>query len=83
MRRTETHRAHRHPSPTEALAIIEAGRDIGVNRLVVTYAQFEVVNMTLQQMKKAASMVPSSNCVRWVGWWGRRRMLNGCDTGGA
>jgi hypothetical protein len=45
-----------HLSPTEALAVIEAGRDMGVDRMVVTHAQFEVVNMSLEQMKKAASM---------------------------
>src|SRR5690242_14918632 len=45
-----------HMSATEALAVIEAGRDLGVDRLVVTHAQFEVVNMSLEQMKKAASM---------------------------
>jgi hypothetical protein len=45
-----------HASPTEALAIIEAARDAGVSRLVVTHAQFEVVNMNAEQMKKAASM---------------------------
>jgi hypothetical protein len=45
-----------HLSPTEALAVIEAGRDMGVERMVVTHAQFEVVNMTFDEMKKAASM---------------------------
>src|SRR6266568_9227171 len=45
-----------HLSPTEALAVIEAGRDAGVSRLVVPHAQFEVVNMSLEQMKKAAAM---------------------------
>jgi hypothetical protein len=45
-----------HLSPTEGLAVIEAGRDAGVDRLVVTHAQFEVVNMSLEQMKKAAAM---------------------------
>ena len=45
-----------HLSPTEALAVIEAGRDMGVERMVVTHAQFEVVNMTFEQMKKAAAM---------------------------
>jgi hypothetical protein len=45
-----------HLSPTEALAVIEAGRDMGVERMVVTHAQFEVVNMTIEQMKKAAAM---------------------------
>ena len=29
---------------------------MGVNRMVVTHAQFEVVNMSFDQMKKAASM---------------------------
>jgi hypothetical protein len=45
-----------HLSPTEALAVIEAGRDAGVDRLVVTHAQFEVVNMSIEQMRKAAAM---------------------------
>jgi len=45
-----------HLSPSEALAVIEAGRDAGVDRMVVTHAQFEVVNMSFEQMKKAASM---------------------------
>ena len=45
-----------HLSPTEALAVIEAGRDAGVDRIVVTHAQFEVVNMSFEQMRKAASM---------------------------
>jgi hypothetical protein len=45
-----------HLSPTEALAVIEAGRDAGVGRLVVTHAQFEVVNMSTDEMRKAASM---------------------------
>jgi len=45
-----------HASPTEVLAIAEAARDAGVDRVVVTHAEFEVVNMTVEQMKKAASM---------------------------
>lgn len=45
-----------HISPPEALAVIEAGRDEGVERLVVTHAQFEVVNMSLDEMRKAAAM---------------------------
>ena len=36
--------------------MIAAGRDMGVDRIVVTHAQFEVVNMSLKQMKQAASM---------------------------
>jgi hypothetical protein len=45
-----------HLSPTEALAVIEAARDMGADRVVVTHAQFEVVNMSLDEMKKAAAM---------------------------
>ncbi|OLE39662.1 MAG: hypothetical protein AUG00_01285 [Candidatus Rokubacteria bacterium 13_1_20CM_2_70_7] len=45
-----------HASPAEALAIVEAARDAGCDRLVVTHAEFDVVNMTVEQMKKAASM---------------------------
>jgi hypothetical protein len=45
-----------HLSPDEALAVIEAARDMGVDRIVVTHAQFEVVNMSFEQMKKAADM---------------------------
>jgi hypothetical protein len=45
-----------HLSPSEALAVIAAGRDMGVDRMVVTHAQFEVVNMSFEEMKKAASM---------------------------
>ena len=45
-----------HLSPTEALAVIEASRDAGVDRIVVTHAQFEVVNMSLDEMRKAAAM---------------------------
>jgi len=45
-----------HASPTEVLAIVEAARDAGCDRIVVTHAEFEVVNMTTEQMKKAAAM---------------------------
>jgi hypothetical protein len=45
-----------HASPTECLAIIEAARDAGCDRVVVTHAEFEVVNMSVEQMKKAAAM---------------------------
>jgi hypothetical protein len=45
-----------HASPTEALAIAEAARDAGCDRIVVTHAEFEVVNMTTEQMKQAAAM---------------------------
>ena len=45
-----------HLSPAEALAVIEAGRDAGADRIVVTHAQFEVVNMSPEEMRKAAAM---------------------------
>src|SRR5207247_1714420 len=45
-----------HASPTEVIAIVEAARDAGCDRIVVTHAEFEVVNMTVEQMKKAAAM---------------------------
>jgi Family of unknown function (DUF6282) len=45
-----------HLAPSEALAVIEAGREAGADRMVVTHAQFEVVNMSLDEMKRAASM---------------------------
>ena len=45
-----------HASPVEVLAIVEAARDAGCDRIVVTHAEFEVVNMSVDQMKKAAAM---------------------------
>ena len=45
-----------HASPVEVLAIVEAARDAGCDRVVVTHAEFEVVNMTVDQMKRAAAM---------------------------
>ncbi len=45
-----------HAKPTEVLSIIEAARDAGCDRIVVTHAEFEVVNMSVDQMKKAAAM---------------------------
>src|SRR5882672_1731300 len=45
-----------HASAEEALALIEAAREEGCDRIVVTHAQFDVVDMNEAQMKKAASM---------------------------
>jgi len=45
-----------HLSPEEALAVIAASRDVGVDRLIVTHAQFEIVHMSLAQMKQATAM---------------------------
>jgi hypothetical protein len=45
-----------HASAEEALALIEAAREESCDRVVVTHAQFDVVDMSLAQMKKAAAM---------------------------
>ena len=45
-----------HASGEQALALIAAAREEGCDRVVVTHAQFDVVNMDEAQMKKAASM---------------------------
>jgi hypothetical protein len=45
-----------HSSGAEALAIIEAARDAGCDRIAVTHAEFEVIDMSVDQMKRAAAM---------------------------
>ena len=45
-----------HLSASEALTVIAAARDVGVDRVIVTHAQCEVVNMSTDEMKKAAEM---------------------------
>ena len=45
-----------HASAEEALALIEAAREEGCDHVVVTHAQFDVVDLSLAQMKKAAAM---------------------------
>lgn len=45
-----------HMSAQEVLVVAAAARDAGVDRIVVTHGQFEVVNMSVDEMKKAASM---------------------------
>ena len=45
-----------HSSAEEGLAIIEAARDAGCDRIVVTHAEFDVIGMSVDQMKKAGSM---------------------------
>jgi len=45
-----------HLSPKEALAVIAAARDQGADRMIVTHAQFEVVNLSLDEMKQAAAL---------------------------
>ncbi len=45
-----------HAGPAEALAIAEAARDAGCDRILVTHAEFEVVNMSLEEMRRAAAL---------------------------
>jgi uncharacterized protein DUF6282 len=45
-----------HAAPEEALALIAAAREEGCERIVVTHAQFDVVGMSLEHMKKAAAL---------------------------
>lgn len=45
-----------HSSAEQVLALVEAARDAGCERILVTHAQFEVVNLSEEQMKKVASM---------------------------
>jgi uncharacterized protein DUF6282 len=45
-----------HSSAAEVLTIVEAARDAGCDRIVVTHAQFAVVNLSEEQMKQAAKM---------------------------
>ena len=44
-----------HSAPAEALAIAAAARDMGCERVLITHAQFEVVNLSLEQMMAAAA----------------------------
>jgi hypothetical protein len=45
-----------HAAPSEALAIVEAAREAGCDRILITHAEFEVVNMSLDEMKRAAAL---------------------------
>lgn len=45
-----------HLSAEEGLAVIAAARDVGVDRIIVTHAQSEWPNLSLEQMKKATAM---------------------------
>src|SRR5215510_243305 len=44
-----------HMSPTEALAVARAAREAGCDRIAITHSEFEVVNMSLEEMKQAAA----------------------------
>ena len=45
-----------HASAEQALALIAAAREEGCERIVVTHAQFDVVDMSEAQMKEAAAL---------------------------
>ena len=45
-----------HSSGEQALALIAAAREAGCDRIVVTHAQFDVVDMSEAQMKQAAAL---------------------------
>ena len=45
-----------HVSASEALAIVQAAREAGCDRISVTHAMMEVPNLTLDDMRRAAEM---------------------------
>jgi hypothetical protein len=45
-----------HLSPSESLAVAKAAREAGCDRVVITHSEFEVVNMSLEEMKQAAAL---------------------------
>jgi len=45
-----------HSSGSEALALVKQAKDVGVKHVVVTHAMFTVNNMSMEQIKQAASM---------------------------
>ncbi|TMA13125.1 MAG: histidinol phosphatase [Deltaproteobacteria bacterium] len=45
-----------HLSPAEALAVARAAREAGCDRVAITHSQFEVVNLSLEEMKQAAAI---------------------------
>lgn len=45
-----------HSAPAEALALAEAAREAGCDRILVTHAEFEAVNMSVDEMKRAAAL---------------------------
>ncbi|TMC00316.1 MAG: histidinol phosphatase [Chloroflexi bacterium] len=45
-----------HLSPAEALAVARAAREAGCDRIVITHSEFEVVNLSLEEMKQAAAL---------------------------
>lgn len=45
-----------HLAAGECLTVIAAARDVGADRIVVTHAESEVPNLSLEEMKRAADM---------------------------
>ena len=45
-----------HLSPGEALAVARAARDAGSDRIAITHSEFDVVNLSLDEMKQAAAV---------------------------
>ena len=45
-----------HLSPAESLALARAARDAGCDRIAITHSEFDVVNMSLDEMKQAAAV---------------------------
>jgi hypothetical protein len=45
-----------HLSPSESLAVARAAREAGCDRVVITHSEFEVVNLSLEEMKQAAAL---------------------------
>ena len=45
-----------HLSPAESLAVARAAREAGCDRVVITHAEFEVVHLSLEEMKQAAAL---------------------------
>src|SRR5205085_6812098 len=43
-----------HLSPAESLVLARAARDAGCDRIAITHSEFEVVNLSLDEMKQAA-----------------------------
>ena len=45
-----------HLSPAESLAVARAAREANCDRIAITHSEFEVVNMSLDEMKQAAAV---------------------------
>jgi len=61
---------------------MEAARDAGCDRIVVTHAEFDVIGMTVDQMKKAASMGAKMEIARLGALSGPQAQLRELEPGG-